>query len=56
MHSALHSFFHHFAGNLVRLVDVAVEMVIVCATTARANKLRKAVFAFFTGEQTGVFK
>ena len=56
VHSTLHPLFHHRAGRFVRLVNVAVEMIVVCATTARTNKFRKAVFAFFTREKAGIFE
>ena len=56
MHSAFHPLFHHCAGRFVRLVHVAVEIVIVRAAPARTDKFRKTVFAFFTGEQAGIFE
>ena len=56
MHSAFHALFHHCAGNFVRLVNIPIEVVIVRAATARANEFCKAVFAFFTREQTRIFE
>ena len=56
MHRTLYALFHHFAGHFVRIVDIAVEIVIVRATPARTDKFRETVFAFFTGEKTGVFE
>ena len=56
MHSALNAFFHHSARYFVRLVHVAVEVVIIRATTARTNKFRETLFAFFSREQTGIFE
>ena len=56
MHRALDALLHHGAGHLVRLVYIAVEMVIVGVAAARADKFRKAVPAFFSREQTGIFE
>jgi hypothetical protein len=56
VHSAFDTLFHHTASYFVRLVNVAVEVVIIRATTARTNELCKAIFAFFTGEQARIFK
>lgn len=56
MHSTFHALFHHFASRLIRLVNIAVEMIIIRATTARADKFRKAVFTFLTGEYAGIFE
>ena len=56
MHGALHAFFHHSARRFVRVVNVAVEVIVIRAAAARANELCKAIFAFFTGEQARIFK
>jgi len=50
MHRALYTLFHHRASRFVRVVDVAVEMVVVRATTARTDKFRETVFTFFARE------
>ena len=56
MHRALYAFFHHCASRFVRRIDIAVEMIVVRAATARANKFRETAFAFFAGEKAGIFE
>ena len=56
MHSAFHAFLHHGAGRFIRLVDIAVEMVIICIATARTDEFCETVFAFLAREQTGIFE
>ena len=56
MHCAFHPFFHHRASRFVGIVDIAVEVVIIRAAPARADEFCKAILAFFTGEQAGIFK
>ena len=54
MHAVLYALSHHLAGDLVRVVDVAVEVIVVRAAPAAAYVLREAAVAFFAGEQAGI--
>lgn len=56
MHRAFDAFFHHRARHFIRLVDIAVEMIVIGVAPARTNEFCKAVPAFFAREQTGIFK
>ena len=56
MHRAFDTLFHHCASHFVRIVNIAVVVIIVRVTSARADKFRKAIPTFFTGEQAGIFK
>ena len=56
MHCAFHALFHHRAGHFVGIVDIAVEVVVVRAATARANEFCKAIFAFLSREKAGIFE
>ena len=56
VHGELDALFHHFASHLVRLVDIAVEVIVVGVAAARTDELGKAVLALFTREQAGVFE
>lgn len=52
MHTALYTLFHHIAGNAVRLVHIAGEVIIVCTASAAANEFGKAAFAVLTRKKT----
>lgn len=53
VHTALYALFHHFAGHFVRLVDVALEIIIISRASAAANKLSKTISAVLSRKQTG---
>ena len=51
VHRALDALLHHGARHGVRLLDIAVVVIVVCAAPARADELRKAVFALLAREE-----
>ena len=52
MHTALDAFFHHCAGNFIRRVHIAREVVIVCAAASAANEFCKTIIALFPCKKT----
>ena len=56
VHSTFNALLHHRASDFIRIIDVAIEMIVVCVATTRTNELCKAIIALFTREQAGIFE
>ena len=53
VHGALYALFHHGAGDLIRLLYIAHEVIVVGAASAAAYEFSKAVIATSAGKKTG---
>ena len=56
MHRTLNALFHHCARRLIRLVDIAVEMIVVRTTSARTDEFGETVFAFLSRKQARILE
>ena len=56
VHGAFDALFHHRAGHLIGIVDIAVIVIIIRVAAARADKFCKTPVAFLAREQTAFGK